>query len=143
MQLRLMCCCVPSQHMKQVAVWLFAVHGDVSRPSAMTLREFSYAQSLTTAPVKGMLTGPVTMIQWSFVRIDVPRSTTAFQIALALRDEVADLEAAGCNIIQVRPMPPAVWRTPSSTSTHVHHVSCCAYLSFFRALPCAVHSLER
>lgn len=142
MQLRLMCCCVPSQHMKQVAVWLFAVHGDVSRPSAMTLREFSYAQSLTTAPVKGMLTGPVTMIQWSFVRIDVPRSTTAFQIALALRDEVADLEAAGCNIIQVRPMPPAVWRTPSSTSTHVHHVSCCAYLSF-RALPCAVHSLER
>ena len=61
----------------------------------------AYAQSLTTKPMKGMLTGPVTMLQWSFVRDDQPRRDTAFQIALALRDEILDLEAAGIGIIQV------------------------------------------
>ena len=60
------------------------------------------AQSLTKKPVKGMLTGPVTVLNWSFPRQDVSRSTTAFQLARALREEVADLEKAGCSIIQVR-----------------------------------------
>ena len=75
--------------------------GDVSRPAAMTVGWASYAQSLTARPVKGMLTGPVTILQWSFVRDDQPRSQTTQQIALALRDEVADLEAAGIAAIQV------------------------------------------
>jgi 5-methyltetrahydropteroyltriglutamate--homocysteine methyltransferase len=60
------------------------------------------AQSFSKKPVKGMLTGPVTVLNWSFPRSDVPRSTTAFQLALALREEVADLEKAGCSIIQVQ-----------------------------------------
>jgi 5-methyltetrahydropteroyltriglutamate--homocysteine methyltransferase len=68
----------------------------------MTVREFKVAQSVTELPVKGMLTGPVTMLNWSFARSDVSRSTTAFQLALAIREEVADLEAAGCSIIQVQ-----------------------------------------
>ncbi|MCL7928515.1 5-methyltetrahydropteroyltriglutamate--homocysteine S-methyltransferase [Halomonas llamarensis] len=75
--------------------------GDVSRPKAMTVRWSEYAQSLTDKPMKGMLTGPVTILQWSFVRDDQPRETTCKQIALALRDEVADLENAGINVIQV------------------------------------------
>ncbi|MFE7127160.1 5-methyltetrahydropteroyltriglutamate--homocysteine S-methyltransferase [Streptomyces sp. NPDC057617] len=75
--------------------------GDVSRPAPMTVDTISYAQSLTTRPVKGMLTGPVTMLAWSFVRDDQPRGATARQVALALRDEVADLEAAGTAVIQV------------------------------------------
>ncbi len=75
--------------------------GDVWRPAPMTVRWISYAQSLTTKPMKGMLTGPVTMLKWSFVRDDQPWETTAYQIALALRDEIADLEAAGVTIIQV------------------------------------------
>lgn len=75
--------------------------GDVSRPAPMTLRWTSYAQSLTGRPVKGMLTGPVTMLAWSFVRDDQPLADTARQVALALRDEVADLEAAGTAVIQV------------------------------------------
>ncbi len=77
------------------------IWADVSRPAPMTVRWASYAQSLTTKPVKGMLTGPVTMLQWSFVRDDLPREQVCRQIALALRDEVADLEAAGIGIIQV------------------------------------------
>ncbi|MDQ5768729.1 5-methyltetrahydropteroyltriglutamate--homocysteine S-methyltransferase [Thiothrix subterranea] len=77
------------------------IYGDVSRPLAMTVEWSAYAQSLTTKPMKGMLTGPVTMLQWSFVRDDQPRRDTAFQIALALRDEILDLEAAGIGIIQV------------------------------------------
>lgn len=77
------------------------IYGDVSRPLAMTVEWSVYAQSLTTKPMKGMLTGPVTMLQWSFVRDDQPRRDTAFQIALALRDEILDLEAAGIGIIQV------------------------------------------
>nr|WP_168506684.1 5-methyltetrahydropteroyltriglutamate--homocysteine S-methyltransferase [Streptomyces sp. S1D4-11]QIY94361.1 5-methyltetrahydropteroyltriglutamate--homocysteine S-methyltransferase [Streptomyces sp. S1D4-11] len=75
--------------------------GDISRPEPMTVRWTTYAQSLTTKPVKGMLTGPVTMLAWSFVRDDQPLADTVRQIALALRDEVNDLEAAGTSVIQV------------------------------------------
>ncbi|NEA78278.1 5-methyltetrahydropteroyltriglutamate--homocysteine S-methyltransferase [Actinospica acidiphila] len=75
--------------------------GDISRPEPMTVRWTTYAQSLTDKPVKGMLTGPVTMLAWSFVRDDQPRADTARQVALALRDEVTDLEAAGTSVIQV------------------------------------------
>lgn len=75
--------------------------GDVSRPAAMTVRWTSYAQSLTSKPVKGMLTGPVTILQWSFVRDDQPRRDTCTQIALAIRDEVTDLEKSGIAIIQI------------------------------------------
>ncbi|MFE1437358.1 5-methyltetrahydropteroyltriglutamate--homocysteine S-methyltransferase [Streptomyces sp. NPDC058739] len=75
--------------------------GDVSRPRAMTVRWTAYAQSLTPRPVKGMLTGPVTMLAWSFVRDDQPLADTARQVALALRDEVDDLQAAGTPVIQV------------------------------------------
>ncbi|MER5386957.1 5-methyltetrahydropteroyltriglutamate--homocysteine S-methyltransferase, partial [Streptomyces sp. NPDC002688] len=75
--------------------------GDISRPEPMTVRWTTYAQSLTDRPVKGMLTGPVTMLAWSFVRDDQPLGDTARQVALALRDEVNDLEAAGSSVIQV------------------------------------------
>lgn len=75
--------------------------GDISRPEAMTVRWTAYAQSLTHRPVKGMLTGPVTMLAWSFVRDDQPLGETARQVALALRDEVNDLEAEGTSVIQV------------------------------------------
>ncbi|MFH8747949.1 5-methyltetrahydropteroyltriglutamate--homocysteine S-methyltransferase [Streptomyces rimosus] len=75
--------------------------GDISRPEPMTVRWTTYAQSCTDRPVKGMLTGPVTMLAWSFVRDDQPLGDTARQVALALRDEVADLEAAGTSVIQV------------------------------------------
>ncbi|MGN5632224.1 5-methyltetrahydropteroyltriglutamate--homocysteine S-methyltransferase [Streptomyces sp. AC154] len=75
--------------------------GDISRPEPMTVRWTSYAQSLTGRPVKGMLTGPVTMLAWSFVRDDQPLGDTARQVALALRDEVDDLEAGGTSVIQV------------------------------------------
>ena len=75
--------------------------GDVSRPSPMTTDWIAFAQSLTEKPVKGMLTGPVTMLQWSFVRDDQPRSETCEQLALAIRDEVADLEEEEIKVIQV------------------------------------------
>lgn len=75
--------------------------GDVSRPETITVEWAKYAQSLTSKPVKGMLTGPVTILCWSFPREDVSRETIAKQIALALRDEVADLEKAGIGIIQI------------------------------------------
>ncbi|TPG11774.1 5-methyltetrahydropteroyltriglutamate--homocysteine S-methyltransferase [Rhodanobacter glycinis] len=77
------------------------IYGDIARPAPMTVRWSGYAQSLTDKPVKGMLTGPVTMLQWSFVRDDLPRETVCRQIALALRDEVHDLEAAGIGVIQI------------------------------------------
>lgn len=77
------------------------IFGDVSRPRPMTVRWSQYAQSLTKRPMKGMLTGPITILQWSFVRDDQPRRDTAFQIALAIRDEVRDLEAAGIRVIQI------------------------------------------
>lgn len=77
------------------------IYGDVSRPHPMTVEWAQYAQSLTTKPMKGMLTGPITILQWSFVRNDIPRAETALQIALAIRDEVQDLERAGIAIIQI------------------------------------------
>lgn len=75
--------------------------GDVRRPQAMTVEWIRYAQSLTSKPVKGMLTGPVTILNWSFVRDDQPRSVSCRQVALAIRDEVQDLERAGVGIIQI------------------------------------------
>jgi 5-methyltetrahydropteroyltriglutamate--homocysteine methyltransferase len=77
------------------------IYGDVWRPKPMTIKWSSFAQSLTDKWVKGMLTGPITILQWSFVRNDQPRSETCNQIALAIRDEVIDLEAAGIKIIQI------------------------------------------
>ncbi|PIF05449.1 MAG: 5-methyltetrahydropteroyltriglutamate--homocysteine S-methyltransferase [Draconibacterium sp.] len=77
------------------------IYGDVQRPKPMTVYWATYAQSLTKKHVKGMLTGPVTILQWSFVRNDQPRSETCTQIALAIRDEVVDLEKAGIKIIQI------------------------------------------
>ncbi|MCW5298540.1 5-methyltetrahydropteroyltriglutamate--homocysteine S-methyltransferase [Herbaspirillum lusitanum] len=75
--------------------------GDISRPQAMTVEWITYAQSLTAKPMKGMLTGPVTILNWSFVRDDQPRSVSCKQLALAIRDEVLDLEKAGVRIIQI------------------------------------------
>jgi len=77
------------------------IYGDVARPAPMTVRWSAYAASLTDRPMKGMLTGPVTILQWSFVRVDQPRAETCRQIALAIRDEVLDLEQAGIGIIQI------------------------------------------
>jgi 5-methyltetrahydropteroyltriglutamate--homocysteine methyltransferase len=77
------------------------IYGDVSRPENMTVRWSSFAQAHTTRLMKGMLTGPVTLLQWSFVRDDQPRSVTANQIALAIRDEVVALEKAGIKMIQI------------------------------------------
>jgi 5-methyltetrahydropteroyltriglutamate--homocysteine methyltransferase len=77
------------------------IFGDVSRPKPMTVKWTAYAQSLTSKYMKGMLTGPVTILQWSFVRNDQPRSETCTQIALSIRDEVCDLENAGIKIIQI------------------------------------------
>ncbi|GAA2568028.1 5-methyltetrahydropteroyltriglutamate--homocysteine S-methyltransferase [Winogradskya consettensis] len=77
------------------------IHGDVARRAPMTVAWSTYAQSLTPKPVKGMLTGPVTILAWSFVRTDQPLADTADQVALALRDECHDLEAAGISVIQV------------------------------------------
>ena len=77
------------------------LYGDVSRPEPMAVDWWRYAQGLTDKPVKGMLTGPVTILNWSFVRDDQPREASCRQIALAIRDEVLDLEAAGCKAIQI------------------------------------------
>lgn len=77
------------------------IYGDVCRPHAMTVAWSAFAQSLTARPMKGMLTGPVTILEWSFVRNDQPRSETCLQIALAIRDEVCDLEKAGIRVIQI------------------------------------------
>ena len=75
--------------------------GDISRPKAMTVEWIKYAQSLTGKPMKGMLTGPVTILNWSFVRDDQPRSVSCYQLALAIREEVLDLEKAGIHVIQI------------------------------------------
>ncbi|MBD5781775.1 5-methyltetrahydropteroyltriglutamate--homocysteine S-methyltransferase [Pelagicoccus sp. NFK12] len=75
--------------------------GDIARPKAMTVEWISYAQSLTEKPMKGMLTGPVTILNWSFVRDDQPRSVSCYQLALAIREEVLDLERAGAQVIQI------------------------------------------
>lgn len=85
-----------SRCVKPPIIW-----GDVARPQPMTVRWSRYAQSLTDKPVKGMLTGPVTVLQWSFVRDDLPREQVCLQLALALRDEVHDLESAGIRVIQI------------------------------------------
>ncbi len=77
------------------------IFGDISRPKSMTLDWITYAQSLTNKPMKGMLTGPVTMLNWSFVRDDQPRAATCLQLSLAIRDEVLDLEKSNINIIQI------------------------------------------
>jgi len=77
------------------------IYGDVSRPEPMTVRWATYAQAQSAKPVKGMLTGPVTILNWSFVRDDQPRADTCRQLALAIRDEVADLDAAGIAMIQI------------------------------------------
>ena len=77
------------------------IYGDISRPHPMTVQWTTFAQSLTSKPMKGMLTGPVTILQWSFVRDDQPRKDTCTQIALAIRDEVCDLERAGIKVIQI------------------------------------------
>ena len=77
------------------------IYGDILRPRPMTVEWAQYAQSITKKPMKGMLTGPITILQWSFVRNDIPRADTALQIALAIRDEVHDLEQAGIAIIQI------------------------------------------
>jgi 5-methyltetrahydropteroyltriglutamate--homocysteine methyltransferase len=75
--------------------------GDISRPKAMTVEWIKYAQSLTNKPMKGMLTGPVTILNWSFVRDDQPRSVSCYQLALAIREEVLDLEKASVRVIQI------------------------------------------
>ncbi|WP_392675059.1 5-methyltetrahydropteroyltriglutamate--homocysteine S-methyltransferase [Streptomyces sp. LN785] len=96
--------------------------GDISRTEPMTVRWTSYAQSLTDLPVKGMLTGPVTMLAWSFVRDDQPLGDTARQVALALRDEVNDLESAGTSVIQVD--EPALRETlPLRTADHAAYLA--------------------
>ena len=77
------------------------IHDITRQHGAMTTREFAVAQKLTSKPVKGMLTGPITILNWSFPRIDIPRNEQAFQLALCLRDEIQDLEAVGCQIVQV------------------------------------------
>jgi 5-methyltetrahydropteroyltriglutamate--homocysteine methyltransferase len=77
------------------------LYGDIHRPGPITVRWWDYAASRTDRPIKGMLTGPVTMLQWSFVRDDQPRSATCYQLALAVRDEVEDLQDAGAPVIQV------------------------------------------
>lgn len=96
--------------------------GDISRPEPMTVRWTTYAQSRTSRPVKGMLTGPVTMLAWSFVRDDQPLGETARQVALALRDEVDDLEAAGTPVIQVD--EPALRETlPLRAADHAEYLA--------------------
>jgi 5-methyltetrahydropteroyltriglutamate--homocysteine methyltransferase len=77
------------------------IWNDVSRPAPMTVREFIVAQKLTFKPVKGMLTGPTTILNWSFPRADISRKDQAYQIGLCIRDEIRDLEEAGCRVIQV------------------------------------------
>lgn len=105
--------------------------GDVARPHAMTVAWTQYAQSLTERHMKGMLTGPITILQWSFVRDDQPRADTTLQIALAIRDEVVDLEAAGIAIIQIDepaireglPLRRAGWKPYLNWATKAFRVS--------------------
>jgi len=107
------------------------IYGDVARPAPMTVAWTQYAQSLTTKPMKGMLTGPITILQWSFVRDDQPRATTADQIAWAIRDEVCDLEAAGIAIIQIDepaireglPLRRAGWKSYLERATRAFRIS--------------------
>ncbi|QRN41272.1 MAG: 5-methyltetrahydropteroyltriglutamate--homocysteine S-methyltransferase [Neisseriaceae bacterium] len=108
------------------------IYGDIVRPKPMTVEWSSYAQSLTSRPMKGMLTGPVTMLQWSFVRNDIDRSEVAKQIALALNDEVLDLERAGIKVIQIDepayreglPLKRKNWDTYLDWASHSFRLSC-------------------
>ena len=86
----------------------------------MTVETIKYAQSLTKKPLKGMLTGPVTMLQWSFVRDDQPRKDTTFQLALAIREEVHDLEAAGISVIQVHTTLSTLYEYSSHHNNYVY-----------------------
>ena len=137
------------------------IFGDVSRPQAMTVDWTRYAQALTDKPMKGMLTGPVTVLQWSFVRDDQPRQLTCEQIALAIRDEVADLEQAGIRVIQIDepafreglPLRKAAWQayldwagrcfritaSPVADATQIHTHMC--YSEFNDILP-AIAALD-
>lgn len=137
------------------------IFGDVSRPNAMTVAWSAYAQTLTERPMKGMLTGPVTMMKWSFVRNDVPLSVVCKQIALALNDEVLDLEKAGIKVIQIdepaireaMPLKRAGWdeylqwacesfrlsSTDAEDSTQIHTHMC--YSEFNDILP-AIASMD-
>lgn len=107
------------------------IFGDVARPRAMTVEWSKYAQSLTHLPMKGMLTGPITILQWSFVRDDQPRSETARQIGLAVRDEVVDLELAGIRVIQIDepalreglPLRRVDWKTYLDWATEAFRIS--------------------
>ena len=107
------------------------IYGDVARPAAMTVAWTVYAQSLTQRPMKGMLTGPITILQWSFVRDDQPRSLTTEQIAWAIRDEVVDLEGAGIGIIQIDepaireglPLRRAGWKPYLAWATRAFRIS--------------------
>ncbi|PIF90711.1 methionine synthase (B12-independent) [Acidovorax sp. 62] len=107
------------------------IYGDVARPAPMTVGWTQYAQSLTAKPMKGMLTGPITILQWSFVRDDQPRATTADQIAWAIRDEVCDLEAAGIAIVQIDepaireglPLRRAGWKSYLDRATRAFRIS--------------------
>ncbi len=107
------------------------IYGDVARPAPMTVAWTQYAQSLTNRPMKGMLTGPITILQWSFVRDDQPRATTADQIAWAIRDEVCDLESAGIAIIQIDepaireglPLRRAGWKSYLERATRAFRIS--------------------
>ncbi|CUI06472.1 5-methyltetrahydropteroyltriglutamate--homocysteine methyltransferase [Janthinobacterium sp. CG23_2] len=107
------------------------LYGDVARARPMTVDWAVHAQGLSARPVKGMLTGPVTILQWSFVRDDQPRALTALQIALAMRDEVADLQAAGIGIIQIDepalreglPLRRARWDAYLAWATHAFRIT--------------------
>lgn len=109
------------------------IFGDVSRPQPITVYWSNYAQSLTKRPMKGMVTGPVTILQWSFVRDDQPRSITAHQIALAIRDEVVDLETAGIAAIQIDepafreglPLRRSEWKNYLDWSVKAFRLSAC------------------
>lgn len=109
------------------------IYGDVQRSQPMTVDWSSYAQSLTSKPMKGMLTGPVTILQWSFVRDDQPRADTTLQIALAIRDEVQDLENAGIKVIQVDepavreglPLRKAQWQAYLDRAVRAFRVAVC------------------
>jgi 5-methyltetrahydropteroyltriglutamate--homocysteine methyltransferase len=107
------------------------IYGDVARPQPMTVGWTAYAQSLTPLPMKGMLTGPITILQWSFVRDDQPRSSTTQQVAWAIRDEVVDLERAGIGIIQIDepalreglPLRRAGWKAYLAWATRAFRIS--------------------
>jgi 5-methyltetrahydropteroyltriglutamate--homocysteine methyltransferase len=112
------------------------IYGDIVRPGPMTVRWSRFAQEVTDRPIKGMLTGPVTILQWSFVRNDQPRKQTCYQLALALRDEVRDLEAAGIGIIQIDepalreglPLRHADWQTYLDWATNCFRLVCSTVL---------------